>query len=114
MRTVDALMIMMMTAMTTNGGPHGHVQDARNLSSLKGRPWRSQARRNRQLASPIETQAICHVVHHWMTDALIHSGEAHLVRHANNVLQPSPQLAAADEAGAEAQNADAACCQQRV
>ena len=37
-RTKDALMIMMMTAMTTNGGPHGHVQDARNLSSLKGRP----------------------------------------------------------------------------
>lgn len=45
-------------AMTTNGGPQGHVQPARNLRSESERPWRTHAVRNRQLASPIETHAI--------------------------------------------------------
>ena len=58
---------------TTNGGPHGHVHAARNLSSLSDRPWRTQARRNRQLARPMDTQAIwfdtptmfCNQPHSW-------------------------------------------------
>lgn len=51
-------MMMTITAITTNGGPHGHVQDALNLSSLRGRPCLTQARRNLQLARPIDNHAI--------------------------------------------------------
>ena len=43
---------------TTKAGPQGQVHPARNFISLKGRPWSTHARRNLQLARPIDSHAI--------------------------------------------------------
>ena len=42
----------------------------------------------------------------------MHCFGAHLVGHANNILQPPPEFATPNEARAEAENTDAAGCEQ--
>lgn len=48
---------------TTNGGPQGQVQPARNFNSLMGRFCASHACLNLQDASPIENQAIYNTIY---------------------------------------------------
>ena len=76
-------MIRAETARTTNAGPQGHVQDAVNFNSSLGLPCATQALRNLQLDRPIDSHAICEASasHH-----KIRTGEAYLIRDANDVL----------------------------
>jgi hypothetical protein len=51
-------MIIVVTVMTTKGGPQPHVQRARNFISSSERPCCCHAARKRHDESPIESQAI--------------------------------------------------------